>query len=200
MSFEVRPVDRLDLIPVVNLHTVAFPEALLTKLGKRFLERYYEVVLRDPNRIFLVAVDEGAIYGFVAGFGDPVSFYAGLRDEKWSIVRAITPTVFRRPWILVAVGRNYLWSRTWNPGRGQEPAGELASIAVDPGYQRQGVGLRLVSEFLEEATNRGWSNVAVTTDELDNQRVRRFYERLGFSVVGEVKGRSRSMVQYVKRL
>ncbi|MDJ0924665.1 MAG: GNAT family N-acetyltransferase [Acidimicrobiia bacterium] len=185
---------------IVHLHQAAFPDALLTRLGGSFLEQYYGILLANPNHIFLVASDDGKPVGFAAGFGDPSGFYALLRSRKWSVIRGLAPALIRRPSTLLAVGRNYLWAR----GRTSEPvgasAGELSSLAVHPGHQGQGVGARLVTAFLARALELGWSSVAVTTDEANNDGVRRFYDRLGFRVTGDVKGRTRPMVEYVKAL
>ena len=60
--------------------------------------------------------------------------------------------------------------------------GLLMSIAVDPEAQAGGIGAALVQAFLTECQKRGLSSVHLTTDHYENDRVNRFYSKLGFTV------------------
>ena len=54
---------------------------------------------------------------------------------------------------------------------------EVRSIAVDPSYQKKGMGLRLLRRLLTEAAKHKVSSVCLFT------RIPEFFARLGFSIV-----------------
>lgn len=58
----------------------------------------------------------------------------------------------------------------------------LAQLFVDAGWQRRGIGTRLVRILIEEAARE---NKAVTLGVVKTNPARRLYERLGFSVTHE---------------
>jgi len=69
--------------------------------------------------------------------------------------------------------------------RGEQPAGLanaalLSSLAVDPACSGKGAGQALVKAFADEAATRGCACVYLTTDQAENDRVNRFYEKCGF--------------------
>ena len=59
---------------------------------------------------------------------------------------------------------------------------ELDDLFVDPGAMRRGVGRLLVEDLVDGARRAGVVRIEVT----GNPRARAFYERVGFTVVGEV--------------
>lgn len=63
---------------------------------------------------------------------------------------------------------------------------EILSIAVDPAFERAGLGWRLMLAALREAKMRGAEHVFLEVDE-GNGAARRLYEKLGFLKVGERK-------------
>jgi len=60
----------------------------------------------------------------------------------------------------------------------------LAVIKIAPDHQNRGIGTKLVRALLDEADGRG---VPVELQVLKVNLVRRFYERLGFAVIGETE-------------
>ena len=70
--------------------------------------------------------------------------------------------------------------RTTSEGASTSGA-ELMSLAVDPSRQRHGVGRALVEAFANEVTVRGAKSLWLITDAADNDRVKTFYESLGFT-------------------
>jgi len=59
---------------------------------------------------------------------------------------------------------------------------QVNEIYILPEHQRQGIGSHLINQLLEEAQEKG---VPVTLGVLKVNPARRFYEKLGFSVIGE---------------
>jgi len=60
---------------------------------------------------------------------------------------------------------------------------ELAGIQLVPGHQSRGIGTRIITDLLAEATDAGLP--MTLSVEKDNPRARALYLRLGFVVTGE---------------
>ena len=71
----------------------------------------------------------------------------------------------------------------WHDHRG-EPVGEIHEFAVDPAFQRRGIGTRLCLAGLDVLRAKGHRRVGLWVGE-HNQRAQAFYERLGFHRVGQ---------------
>jgi ribosomal protein S18 acetylase RimI-like enzyme len=61
----------------------------------------------------------------------------------------------------------------------------IDSIAVNPGYQRQGIGQRLIEAFIEESRRRGASSV-YTLVNWENWLLLKAFHSLGFSLAKSV--------------
>jgi GNAT superfamily N-acetyltransferase len=66
-------------------------------------------------------------------------------------------------------------------------AGELDALFVEPDLMRQGIGHELIADLATVAREHGLRRIEVT----GNPNARRFYEREGFVVMGEVPTRFR---------
>jgi len=65
--------------------------------------------------------------------------------------------------------------------------GHVTTIAVDPAWHRQGVGVRLLLSLAREAIDRG--ALALTLEvRLSNRGAQELYKRFGFTAVGVRKG------------
>jgi len=179
----IRAVQANDLPQVVAIHQQAFKGFHMTLLGPRFLARYYQTVLDYPYSIFLAAVDDARMLGFVAGFVNPPQFYAMLRARKRALALAAATHLVLRP---------HLWRRTLSSLRraqsladtGDQPhLAELASIGVSPAAQGRGVGKALTLAFLDATRQRQATEVMLTTDAHNNDAVNRFYQNLGFQCI-----------------
>lgn len=65
--------------------------------------------------------------------------------------------------------------------------GTIMSIDVAPAMQRRGVGARLMEEAEQAAARRGLASVTLQVS-VNNPDARRFYERRGYRVTGELPG------------
>jgi ribosomal protein S18 acetylase RimI-like enzyme len=168
-----------DLAAVVAIHLAAFPNFFLTFLGPRFLREFYGAVMRDG--IALVATDGDRIAGFAAGVVGSKSFYRRLFRRRFVPVGlAIAPAILRRPSTLLRVLRRV--SQRTTSEVATTSGAELMSLAVDPQQQRHGFGRVLVEAFAERARAAGAENLWLITDAVDNDRVKKFYESLGFTM------------------
>jgi GNAT superfamily N-acetyltransferase len=80
----------------------------------------------------------------------------------------------------------------------------LAWFAVDPDFQGQGLGLKLLSEIERLAEHLGFGKLMVETYEhADFDKARRFYERNRFEQVGRIDeylADGSAMIVYAKRI
>ncbi len=186
----IRPlgVDDRDCIrQLVTLHTSAFPGFFLTSLGPRFLRLLYAGFTREPNGICIVAEDEGVIVGFAAGTTVPDVFFGRLlRRQGWRFALAAVPGMLRNPLFVARKCLGALFYRGEQP-TGLANAGLLSSLAVSPTCGGKGLGQKLVLAFAEEARRQGCSAIYLTTDEVDNERVNRFYAKCGFELLDTFK-------------
>lgn len=61
----------------------------------------------------------------------------------------------------------------------------ISELMVDPEYQRQGLGTRLVEMVKHHGIVNDYSQLVLSTDHNDNDLVHAFYKRLGFVTVGD---------------
>jgi ribosomal-protein-alanine N-acetyltransferase len=62
--------------------------------------------------------------------------------------------------------------------------GHISRIAVDPAYQGQGIGIRLLSETIRFFEQNRAFGITLNTQQ-DNARSRRLYEWFGFKLLGD---------------
>jgi ribosomal protein S18 acetylase RimI-like enzyme len=169
-----------DLREVVAVHLRSFPGFFLSQMGPRFLLCLYHELLGDPSGIALVCRQGHTVWGFVAGTAEPRGFYKRLLVGRWLrfALASIVP-VLRNPMIVPRLLNAFRKTKEEPNGKG---CGLLMSIAVDPEAQAGGIGTALVRGFLTECQKRGLSSVHLTTDHYENDRVNRFYSKLGFTV------------------
>ncbi len=178
---KLRLVNRNDLKIIVDIHIKAFPEFFLTKLGPKFLSKYYNLILNHEKKIFLVAEEDGYPIGFVAGFLQPSNFYAYVRKHKNILLFALIPIIFRNPFLISRIISNFRSTKK-KEQENKLIKCELASIAVNPDYAGQGLGKKLVKAFIEISQKKNADIIYLTTDVNNNEVVNNFYQSLGFSL------------------
>lgn len=119
-------------------------------------------------------------------------------DACWEIERAVYPDPWRRQHIADAVELDVGVALGAVDGDEERIVGfalgwvaadeaELANIAVDEGWRREGVGARLLTRFAREVARRGAARIWLEVRE-SNAPARRFYEGYGFARVGRRHG------------
>lgn len=169
-----------DIPSVVSIHLSSFEGFFLSFLGRAFLRELYAGILEDPSGIAFVAEDAEKILGFVAGTSNPRGFYKRLLLKRWwrfaiASIRPVLSDLSIIPRLLRAFSRGEEVDI-------HENYANLMSIAVLPKMQRTGVGELLIEAFLDEAVIRGVDGVNLTTDKNENEKVNRFYQKLGFQL------------------
>jgi ribosomal protein S18 acetylase RimI-like enzyme len=179
-----------DLEAVANLHVTAFPQSALSRLGPAIVARYYGWQLLGPHDCVAVVALEGArIRAFCIGGAFRGALSGFLRKHR----RTIALRMLSHPWLLGnEIVRDRMLSRLRRIRQREPKSGGLSdsrretfgilAIAVDPEYQRSGLGRLLMDEMEREARTRDFDDMGLTVH-IDNVGAVRFYERLGWRKV-----------------
>jgi ribosomal protein S18 acetylase RimI-like enzyme len=144
----------------------------------------YRSFLVNRNSLFIVyeAVDS-TIVGFAVG-----SVTLGRRD-RWLAVRflpqfffAVLPALVESPLRISTRLFRRFFEMGGSPNVPREAA-ILRSIGVNESSRGSGIADALLKQFETAAFGRGAESVHLTTDEVNNHRAQRFYERRGYGVV-----------------
>ncbi len=196
-SGTVRKAERGDLPGIVAIHLEAFKNFFLTRLGRGFLQRYYELVLRYRGGILLVREGRSGLEGFACGFVDPEEFYRLMSRNRRMFTLPILSATVRHP-SLVA---NIIASVQRVETQASQTSGqscELSSVAVRPEARGSGAGKALLRAFAEQAWSLGAQYVYLDTDAEANEPANALYRKVGFEFCRRFqKNKGRWMNQYV---
>lgn len=189
-----------DLADVVSIHMRAFPDSALTRLGPRAVHRYYSWQFSGPHPepVALGSWRDGTLVGFLVG-GARHGAVAGFTRSSPGVLAAgiVThPLVLRR----VATSKVHAVVRAMRHGpqattRGPQTTAApdptstpdadpvrsfgVLSVAVERGWQGNGVGDELLAAAESEARRRGFTRMNLSVN-VDNDRAVRFYEKHGW--------------------
>jgi len=202
---EVRPLAAGELRAAAGLHGRGLPHEFLSRLGRRFLERYYRAFAESPHAAALAAADPGSgrVCGVLIGAFDVRAHYAFvIRRHGAALAAAVAFAALRDPRLLYLLVRTRLvrylrgvlrslaYGRAPLPGeREARRVGLLASVVVEEGFRGAGLGRALVAEFERRAWERGVEGLELVTLP-DGRGAGPFYERLGWEPAGERVSRS----------
>lgn len=190
-SISVRRATPNDARHLAEIHTAAFPDYFLTRLGPAFLQRYYGAFLHEPHTVVIGTVGDRPS-GFVAGTTDLVRFRRDLyrpnlmRFPAIVAKRVLTDPVVRRHvrerlhHVRLAVASLVRRSDGADPDPSSMTTSSLFSICVDPAAQGSGLADAVMTAYLEAERDHGARRVILSVFD-DNARAIRFYERSGWT-------------------
>lgn len=182
-GYQIRGMLKSDVAEVVDIHLRSFQGFFLSFLGPSFLKQYYGNMVDSPFGIALVICRQDKVVGFACGSDRMSGFYRDLIRTKWlQLSLAALPATLRRPSTAVRLLR----ATVTRPGQasGQKSPGELSSIAIHPDWEAGGLGRALLAAYMQEMKAQGATELALSTDRDDNERVNAFYLHSGFSLAG----------------
>jgi ribosomal protein S18 acetylase RimI-like enzyme len=184
----IRPIIESDLNAVVRIHTLAFSDRALIKLGAEAIRRYYLWQLNGPHASLCIGVfdDSNKMRGFCFGgvFRGALSGFI-QKNRSFLVWRVLThPWLAANPLFLerLKLARNILIRRRAPAGSHSVPRKKsfgILSIAVDPHMQGAGYGRQLMAEAERIAIERGFVDMHLTVA-IDNFQAITFYEKLGW--------------------
>lgn len=197
VKLNIREMTFKDIDFVVTIHIDAFKNFFTTKLGIRYLKKYYGLVLSYKNPIAFVAINQNeTIEGFAVGFIQPSNFYDFLKKNKFYLLPSILYGLAMSPSLILFVARNFFRVRQNSKSTlNDSETTELSSIAVNS--NSAGVGSKLLKKFIETSWHLDCNCIKLTTDAHDNDRVNNFYIKHGF-ILSRIEDRNdRRMNHYL---
>ncbi len=160
MSYTIYPLKELkseQLPQIARLHLD--DHGLLTQLGYPFVLRYFEIVLKDPHVVGVIAVDDqtGKLIGYNIASSEPSALTSQLTNDKVWFMREILKVIFTHPsaFIQLIVSSLTIQSQMENePG-----AIESLYLTIDENYRGQKVGRTLQQGLFEEARKAGYQRI-----------------------------------------
>jgi ribosomal protein S18 acetylase RimI-like enzyme len=165
---------------VARLHIASITD-VLTSLGPRAVRAYYAGCTRTRTAVGLVALEQGAVRGFVLGATHPARMRRHvLRNNRWHILAAMLFGIVTRPRLLAL-----LLKRSTGPEEADHDPGvpQLIYMAIDAASRDSGIGADLVKAFTLDLRGAGASFYEVSVDDDDAEAIG-FYEAQGFRLVG----------------
>lgn len=204
LNVAIRVLDINDCFSVARIHTLAFPESSLTRLGIEAVRRYYAQQMVETNDCLAMgAFQEDGMAGFIyAGI-----FHGVLNDFLYKNRLFLTGRVLAHPWLVfdpmfrdaLRLALQKLKKRhaavqpQKDPGVKARPFVVL-SIAVDPRVQKSGIGQMLMRYAEKEALDRGFQWMSLTVNQ-DNCAAIRFYEKNGWQKRPGAASRNLEMIK-----
>ena len=119
---------------------------------------------------------------------DQLEWFGHQRRLRPHIEEVLRRRERRETELLVAVANGFAIGRLGVDFVRRPPAALLWSFAVIPNLQRLGVGTALIEAAERLARERGFDTAEIHVGK-DNPRAQALYERLGYAVVGDTRGR-----------
>lgn len=207
----VRPLSVGDASTAVRLHLDVLGAEFISRLGPPFLRAYYRAWIEAEDALALAATGPtGTIDGILLGAVDPSAHTAAMVRRHWpSLVAHLVVAAARDPRLardlLVTRAVRYVQgiarvarrSRRHLPAPTPTPSvdvaaggtGEITHLLVAPSAQGRGIGRALVTAAEDAARCAGLRELVLVTP-VEEWGARRFYERIGWQVDGEVVSRS----------
>ena len=199
-EYSIRDIQSQDIDEIASIHKASFSDRALTQLGIGAISRYYAWLLSgfpDTHPICVVT-DHDEIAGFCFAGHYSGSFSGFLRTHKKYLVLSL----IKRPWkffnpvvreqVLLAIRtiKNMMKSQKTTlvkppiPNVSQhkptiQSSWGILSIAVNPVFQKQGVGRILMEAVENHASSIGYSRLHLSVHP-ENKTAVDFYKRLGW--------------------
>ena len=191
-----------DIKKITQVHEDAFPDFFLTSLGSGFLQQYYRLFLEAEHYLFVAENENGEMSGFVAGTSNSEMFYQTLTRRFYLYISPLAREILLKGrWreIVKKIKNVILHDSVNEKIVGPIDYSELTSIAVSPLYQGKSVGKALLRFFCESVKiSKISKGVYLTTDDENNEKIKDFYERYGFSLYSRFsQSESRKMLMYI---
>ena len=192
----IAPMEPEHVRAVAHLHCATL-RGLLSELGVSAATAYYDACTRGRLAAAFVAIEDGAVQGFVLGASQPAALRREvLRTSPIGVFRGMAVGILRRPRALIWLVRSRV-----GPVEGQvnTRVPELTYLAVAPGLRGGGIGRQLVHAFTGAMRRAGVGAYELSVDD-DNSTAIGFYERLGFSQSARYREFGAGHVRYTYRI
>lgn len=208
----IKRASKEDLMSIARCHQKAFPRALSSAMGTRYLRKMLDWYLQDERAFLFFIEEEGHCAGYCGGLKVSGTSQVGSASSmiQHSFNQALI-TFVSRPWLLLhpefirkyrLAARNVLkrvqkvFRKSLDSPRVESkllpaPHAGLIVIGVDPMFEGMGYGSKLLNEFETISQGFGFSRLSLTV-KTENLKAIKVYARNGW-ITTEVKGSSTTM-------
>jgi ribosomal protein S18 acetylase RimI-like enzyme len=186
LKVEISQITFDNLESIASIHGEAFKDSALTRLGILPTKKYYESLLfKSTDNCNLGAFSDQQLRGFCFSGNYSGSLSQFLTKNKEFLFRWI----LFHPWLIfdktilnkILVSINII-KKTYRPPQHppiKKKSFGILAIAVDPKYQKMGIGRHLLSEVESRAEKLGYEYMHLTVHP-ENLPSIEFYEKNGF--------------------
>lgn len=165
-------------------HQSVFPGFFLSTLGTDFLETYYKALLKHPETICFLAVEDGVVFGYVVGRTRAKAFLKRvIMRNPFPFIWQGFKLLFTHTEALIRLSKNLEKKKTDLDIEDKQEYGEIALIGVSPSMKGKGIGHQLLRTLESALKAEGVTQLSLTTDYYNNENTLCVYNAWGFSVL-----------------
>ncbi|GHT33563.1 GNAT family N-acetyltransferase [Bacteroidia bacterium] len=193
-------VEKREIVQVVSVHESSFSNFFMTELGSYFLTVYYKSVSHNKNSILLGCYEDDSLLGFCAATYLSKGFYKKLIKENFLHYFFISIyLLLSKPASLIRLIKNLTKKNPEISDNGEYA--ELLSIATSVDSQGKGIGKKLLLQLEVELKLKSCTELSLTTDYYDNDKVISFYKNLSYNPLYDfVSYPNRKMYRMIKNI
>ena len=163
---------------ISNLHSKLIP-GLLQKLDYSIIKIFYETALKSEYNFGFVNIINNQITGFVFGTTFRKKLYKNVAiNRSFSLIFHMLKLILKKP-KKIGVLLKMIFCRPYKHKNNCES--ELVFIAINPLYQKLGIGRNLMNHFNMYLLQKGVSRYESSV-EIENEAAQKFNEKLGFKL------------------
>lgn len=196
----IKEIELSELHTIVNIHSKAFPNHFLTKLGQHFLMQYYCDILKNNYGTLLGVYENNIMIGFCAATTISRNFNKKIvLQSPFAYMYIGLILCIRKPLYLYRLISNLSKNKKKSNDIGEYA--ELLSIAIDPEFQHSGSGGLLLHGLEALYLEKKCELISLTTDFDDNEPVINFYYKMGYTLMYEFTTYpNRKMIRLIKKI
>lgn len=192
---------------IAALHIKQIDYGLLPLLGLKFLSKLYYELAISPKTGVWVALKSNELVGFISGCADARLSYVAVLSRAWPLFMRLTlqvilirPGLLRRMTSVLYYPFNKSSIKGHTIGVCCSIKSEILAISVNPDFERQGIGRKLIQAFEKEILhwdNKGYYRVATKIPDI---RSNSFYRKADFLPCHQIKLNDLILQIYLKKI
>lgn len=191
---------------IAALHIEEIHHGVLPLLGQELLSRIYFELAVSPSSGVWVAMLSDKLVGFLAGSVNVSQSYLSVLSRAWPELllfglRSASNFSLMRKLLTLLIYPFQQSTLTEHSIEGcNNVNSEILSIAINPAFQRRGIGQILINAFehkLRESNVRGFYRAATNLAEVNSNT---FYKKAGFIPCHQMKHNDLTLQIYLKKL
>lgn len=175
----IRPAQSNDINALTTLHRLALPDTLNSTMGNKFISHLYRSLLSSKNTKVWVYVSKNNILGAISATTERKSITQTIyRSIKpFELLKVIIKTLLHP----IKLAKHLSLSILLNSLTHNSNTLHILTLIVDPKYQRQGIGSKLIHHLDKFAINNHNHQIQLDTESSNTQAIT-FYKKNGYQL------------------